>query len=44
MFLTLLRIQNPLVCRFAWLRIRVVVLRACGLRKKKVGSNTQACL
>ncbi|MEG0100776.1 MULTISPECIES: hypothetical protein [Citrobacter] len=43
MFLTLLRFQHPLVCRFAWLRLRVVVLRTCGLRKKKAGNKTQAC-
>ena len=35
MFLTLLRFQHPLVYRFAWLRIWVVMLRACGLRKRK---------
>ncbi len=35
MFLTLLRFQHPLVYRFAWLRLWVVVLRACGLRKRK---------
>lgn len=43
MFLTLLRFQHPLVYRFAWLRLRVVVLRTCGMRKKKAGSKTQAC-
>lgn len=42
MFLTLLRFQHPLVYRFAWLRMRVVVLRACGLRRKKAGINAQA--
>ncbi|ECC5188117.1 hypothetical protein CS238_21900 [Salmonella enterica] len=42
MFLSLLRIQHPLVYRFAWFRIRIVVLRACGLRKKKTGNNTSA--
>ena len=35
MFLTLLRLQHPLVYRFAWLRLWVAVLRACGLRKRK---------
>ncbi len=33
MFLTLLQFQHPLVYRFAWLRLWVRVLRACGLRK-----------
>ncbi len=37
MFLTLLRFQHPLVYRFAWLRLRVVVLRTCGMRKRKGG-------
>ncbi|WP_260862428.1 hypothetical protein [Citrobacter sp. Marseille-Q6884] len=43
MFLTLLRFQHPLVYRFAWRRMQVVVLRTCGLRKKKAGKGTQAC-
>ena len=29
MFLTLLRLQHPLVYRYAWLRVWVVVLRNC---------------
>lgn len=43
MFLTLLRIQHPLVYRFALLRMWVAVLRTCGLRKKKTGDKTQVC-
>lgn len=43
MFLTLLRLQNPLVYRYAWLRVWVGVLRKCGLRKNKVRKNNLAC-
>lgn len=34
MFLTLLRIQFPLIHRFALLRILLIVLRLTGLRSK----------
>lgn len=43
MFLTLLRLQHPLVYRYAWLRGWVVVLRKCGLRKSKTHKSNQAC-
>lgn len=35
MFLTLLRVQFPLVHRFALLRILLITLQLTGLRKKK---------
>lgn len=35
MFLTLLKIQFPLVHRFALLRILLIVLQLTGLRKRK---------
>ena len=43
MFLTLLRLQHPLVYRYAWLRVWVVVLRKCGLRKNKTHKSNEAC-
>lgn len=43
MFLTLLSWQHPLVYRYTWLRMWVVVLRTSGLRKSKEGKGNQAC-
>lgn len=43
MFLTLLTLQHPLVYRYVWLRVWVVVLRKCGWRKKKAHKSNQAC-
>mgnify|MGYP006867319413 CR=1 FL=1 len=37
MFLTLLRLQHPLVYRFAWLRLWVVVVKSMAVLRKRKG-------